>query len=193
MKVGIWGDSIAHGVNDSEMFGWGNRVRAVLFEKVETYVRAIRGDTSQDLLKRFEVEYRSIKPDIVIVAIGTNDSSYLSQDQERTLVSLSSFESNIKQIIDITTPNKLIFVGLSHVDENLVCPLVGSTTGKCYSNKFIEIFDRKTKEIAARTDSEYVSLLQHLQLQHLDDGLHPNAEGHKVIASEVVKALERFI
>lgn len=193
MKIGIWGDSIVHGVGDSEMFGWGNRVRATLFEKVEIYVRAIRGDTSQDLLERFEVECQSIRPEIIIVAIGINDSSYLLKDQENTLVSLSDFESNLKKIIKIAASNKIIFVGLTHVDEQLVCPLVGSTTGKCYSNRIIGRFDQKIKEITASTGSEYVSLLPHVQLHHLDDGLHPNANGHEIIASEVAKALEKFI
>jgi lysophospholipase L1-like esterase len=193
MKVGIWGDSIAHGVGDCEMLGWGNRVRAALFEKVEVYVRAIRGDTSRDLLKRFEVEYRSIRPEIIIIAIGTNDSSYLSQDQDNTLVSLNGFESNLKKIMEIAASGKIIFVGLSHVDEKLVSPLTGSTTGKCYSNKTIERFDQEIKHITTRTDNVFVSLLEHVQLHHLDDGLHPNAAGHEIITTEVVRALKRLV
>ena len=40
----------------------------------------VSGDTSDDLIKRFPIECQSRRPDIIIIAIGINDSRYIEHE-----------------------------------------------------------------------------------------------------------------
>src|SRR3989344_3552583 len=84
----VFGDSITYGAWDTNG-GWVQRLRTYLDKKqladpklyYELYNLGVSGDTSTDLLERFEAETKqrikrmSAKEEIIIiVAIGTNDS-----------------------------------------------------------------------------------------------------------------------
>ena len=78
MTIGFWGDSITYGAQDSEALGWVGRIRKLLSvdNYRELYNFGVCGDTSESLLERFQEEAIKVKPDIIMFAVGVNDSKY---------------------------------------------------------------------------------------------------------------------
>ncbi len=52
---------------------------------------------------------------------------------------------------------------------------------KCYSNKNIEIYDNALKDVSRNNDCFYVDIDNILNSEDMEDGLHPNPQGHKKI------------
>ena len=81
IHIGIWGDSITSGANDYEKGGWINMLNLSSKNNKEytiIYNLGIEGDTSENLIKRFEVECKARKINVVLFAIGINDSLYIN-------------------------------------------------------------------------------------------------------------------
>ena len=76
----VFGDSIGKGVGDTQECGWAHRLDKYFRNKehdISLYNLSISGDTSADVLQRFEAEMsfrERVKEETVIVfAVGTND------------------------------------------------------------------------------------------------------------------------
>jgi lysophospholipase L1-like esterase len=200
--IGIWGDSIVYGAVDIDGSGWANRVRKSLSQKAEngnlewinTYVRGICGETSQDMLRRFAVEAESVFPDIIIIAIGINDAAYRGQEMN-VLVSEHEFEKNLHELISIAQKHtkKIIFVGLTRVNEALVQPYPESSTGKMYANKIITKYDSIVQKVAASENLPFVDVSDLIEDNDLDDGLHPNSFGHEKLANRILPIVEKML
>ena len=126
-KIVVWGDSITWGSADDELGGWVNRLRRDLVNNRRSenlvYNLGIRGEKVGDVLKRFEREYRDLKPDIIILGIGINDSPHATY---RKGTSLDVFERRyselVKKMKDVS--NKIIIIG----PINLLSLKAGNTT-----------------------------------------------------------------
>ena len=99
-RIVVFGDSIVHGVGDIEKGGWVARLRLYLDKDnskkdFSVYNRGISGDKTEDLLKRFKVECSAINPEIIIFAIGENDSQYITR-MDNPRVPLNKFEKTLK-------------------------------------------------------------------------------------------------
>jgi len=71
----IFGASSTWGAWDYEKAGWANRLRLFLDSEnkdVFTYNLGVSGDTTNKLLKRFNVEAEARQPKIIIFSIGDN-------------------------------------------------------------------------------------------------------------------------
>lgn len=182
-RICIWGDSITWGATDHEKEGWANRLRHYFYnesdEDLSVYNVGISGDNSDDLMKRFEVECIAREPDVIIFAIGTNDSQYVeSKDNPR--VSLKKYEENLQNLIDIAKKHstKIGFIGLTKVVENKVMPIPWSPT-KYYDNENVKLYDDKLKEVVSKNNLPYLYMFDLLEDEELEDGLHPNSNGHE--------------
>ena len=73
------GDSIVYGLHDEQQHGgWAGRLPDVLHRAYPTHAyrvvnAGINGDTSAGVLRRLDRDVIAARPDLVIVAIGTND------------------------------------------------------------------------------------------------------------------------
>ena len=181
----VFGDSIAHGFYDWEVGGWVDRLKLSL--KAELYNSSISGDTTSDLLKRFKVESEARKPDIIIFAIGVNDSIFRKTDMEQTDTPAEIFKSNIRKLIELAKgfTNDVLFLGLGLVEEAKVQPFPWSSSGKCYSNRNIELFDGYIKKICDQEEVPYLNTFNIVKAEDLEDGIHPTSEGHRRIYEEV--------
>lgn len=181
--INIFGDSITRGACDSEMGGWANRLRNYLEKKteddLEVYNLGISGDNSDKLLKRFLAENEARKPNIIIIAIGANDSQYVnSKDNPRVL--LSKFENNLLELIEQAKEftEDVIFIGLAKVDESKTMPILWAAD-KYYDNENISLYNKKIKEICEKNKLAFIEMLDLLKNEDLEDGLHPNSQGHE--------------
>ncbi|MAG12202.1 hypothetical protein CL630_00105 [bacterium] len=192
----IFGDSITWGAVDPQGGGWATRLRN-FFESqelrvdqdIDVYNLGVSGDNSDDLIKRFNMEMNARKPDVVLFAIGINDSQFIiSKNQNR--VSLEKFKSNLEKMIQDAkgTSANVILIGLTCVDESKTSP-VPWNTDKRYSNIDIEKYDAAIQAIAEKENHSYIDMSGVLSTNDLEDGLHPNTEGHTKLFEVVKKQL----
>lgn len=192
--INIFGDSITAGYCDSEMGGWVDRLK-VYFENdeaaefYEVYNLGIGGDTTDGLLKRFANENEARNPDVILIAIGINDSKYIDS-KDNPLVPLDRFESNLKEIIrqakDFT--EKIVFIGLTKVDESRTMPTLPETD-KYFDNENISIYNSKLRKICAENNLLFVEMLDLLEVGDLEDGVHPDSQGHEMMLQQIKDAL----
>lgn len=184
-RISIFGDSITWGASDYECGGWVARLKYYFDNDIENdidvYNLGISGDTTNDLLLRFKIEClaRNRHPQIIIFAIGTNDSQYInSKNNPRTPI--DKFENNLKKLINQAKEfsDKIIFVGLTKVDESKLMPVPWSAE-KFYDNENISRYNSVIKKVSKENNLLFVNLFDLLKMSDLDDGLHPNSKGHE--------------
>ncbi|MDP2630727.1 MAG: SGNH/GDSL hydrolase family protein [Candidatus Uhrbacteria bacterium] len=178
MEIGIWGDSITYGAGDSEALGWVGRLRKLLEkgDDVGVYNFGICGDTTDDLLKRFSVEADAIKPNIIVFAIGINDSKYPVGETEN-VIPLEKYEQNMQELLKLARnhTDKITIVGATKADETLV-----RKSGARFVNEVILTYNNFLKELSESESLTYVDVFDVLDIDtDLDDGLHPNAQGYE--------------
>ncbi len=178
MELGIWGDSITYGAGDSEALGWVGRLRKSLETKdgIGVYNFGVCGDTTDDLLKRFSVEADAIKPNVIVFAIGINDSKYPAGETEN-IIPLEKYKQNMRELLKLARnyTDKIHIVGATQVDET---HLRDSSTR--FVNEIIQSYNSFLKEFSESEDLIYVDVFDALDINtDLDDGLHPNAQGYE--------------
>lgn len=193
MNICVFGDSITWGGYDPVNGGWVTLLRNYLeknFEDVNLYNLGVCGETSEDVLKRLEVEATPRKPGIVVLAIGANDIKH--QKEER--VDLEAFRKNIIDSVSVSKKftGKIILVEITPVDERLMMPR-NKPPYNLRENKDIN----KCNEILERVASEekicYVKIPEDFTLTDLEDGLHPNTRGHLKIFEMIKPVVEKFL
>jgi len=179
----IFGDSITWGAIDPENGGWVAQLRSY-FETndydISVYNQGISGDNTDDLLARFKVECKAREPQIIIFAIGVNDSQYI-KTKDNPRVSLEKFQNNLIELINQAKnfSNKIAFIGLTKVEDEKLMPIPWSYEEKFYDNDNVIKYNSVIERVSSEYDLPFLDLLDLLKLEDLDDGLHPNTEGHK--------------
>src|SRR3989344_2210257 len=120
----VFGTSTVYGAWDSEG-GWVQRLRRYLDEKqlanpelyYIVYNLGVSGDTSRDVLERFDSETKnrlegSNDEIVIVLAIGSNDS-IVNNKTNKTNIPIEDFSSNVEQLILKAKKyaDKVIFVG----------------------------------------------------------------------------------
>ena len=151
------------------------------------YNLGISGDTSNDLLERFEFEIkqRLHKEDeiILIFAIGINDSQFIYSKNNFSVLA-DKFQRNIKQCISFSgkISNKTVFIGLTPVDKSKTLPIPWDAD-KSYENKYISNYNNIIKSICREKQIYFLDMFKEFKKtdykELLEDGLHPNSEGHQ--------------
>ena len=193
-RICVFGSSIGYGHNDDEGGGWCDRLKAYYFKSkkdISVYNLSVSGAMSKDVVERFAVEYGVRQPKVVLVAIGLNDSIF-DKDTNEYKISLEDTKKNIEQLISRVKEdcNTIALIGLTSVTENLVSP-VPWAVNLSYSNADIEKYDSIIKEAAKNNDVPYCYIYDLLNDEDLDDGLHPNADGHKKMFERIKDFLEQ--
>jgi lysophospholipase L1-like esterase len=190
-----FGDSILWGRGLPLRTGWVNLLRnyAEIKSKftVNLYDLGIDGDTSEDVIRRFDAEAAARKPDTIIIAIGVNDSGY-RKTKAHPLVLRDIFERNLNALIGKARrfTKDIIFVGIAKGSDRETVPLKASTTGKCYDKKNVKIYNEMIKKVCTKEKILFIGVLDKLIDSDFYDGLHPNTVGHEKIFEEVKKKLK---
>lgn len=180
-RIVFFGDSITAGYGLSPNQAFPALIQEKLDEKGLSYevVNAgLSGETSAGGLGRIDWILRA-KPDIFVLELGGNDGL-------RGL-SLEETEKNLTQMVQkVRTRNKdaIIILAGMQIPPNL---------GVDYTQQFKELFPK----VATATDSELIPfLLDKVGGEpelNLPDGIHPNIEGHKIVAETVWKSLQKHL
>jgi len=199
MRILIFGDSITYGAWDKEG-GWVQRLRKFLDEKTladnghfSVYNLGISGDNTEDLLERVEAETRHRLKEkekmVFVFAIGVNDSQFIHSKNNLRVIP-EEFENNIRDLINISKQfsSKIIFIGLTSVDESKTTPIPWNTD-KSYKNEYIKKYDDIIKKVCEENKINHVRVFDKLKIADFEDGLHPNSAGHQKIFEIVKKFL----
>jgi acyl-CoA thioesterase I len=194
MNILIFGDSITWGACDNERGGWATRLRNNLAtEGVDVYNCGISDDDTDALLNRFLVEAQarmSEEKTVIIFAIGTNDSQYTG-DRDNTRVPQDKFVANLELLIEQAEKlsAQVMFIGLSHVEEEKVMPIPWSDGDKNYDNTSIDIYNSLLKDISYKYELPFLDIANLLEFTDLVGGVHPSTEGHKKMFETVKEFL----
>ncbi len=195
-RILVFGDSLVYGAWDLEKGGWVNRLRLFLDKEnvsdsefyYPVYNLGVSGDTSNDVLRRFELETKNrLREEMIFIfGIGTNDSAWIHSKNE-FWVPPKEFEGNIRKLIKLAQnfSSKIVFVGLISVDETKTTP-ISWNTDIFYKNEYIKKYDELLEKICNEEKVGYIKLFGKIPKELLEDGCHPNSEGHKRIF-EIIK------
>ena len=177
----FYGDSLTagYGLSTEEAFPALIEKKLNQQKKVARVINAgLSGETSAGGLTRLDWVIRQ-HVDVFVLELGANDGL-------RGLP-LEQTEKNLQQIIDKV---KGKFPGVKIVIAGMMVP---PNMGPEYTTKFRKIFP----ELAKKNNATLIPfLLQDVagnEKLNLADGIHPNPEGHKIVADNVVKILEPLI
>lgn len=193
MKICIFGDSITWGGYDYKKGGWVNQLKNYFIKKdVGVYNLGISGESTEKLIPRIKSEAESREANVIIFAIGINDTQFIHSKNNYRL-SEDDFKKNIQKIYDIAkkVTKKTVFIGITNVDEAKTDPIPWGND-KSYKNERIEKFNLILSDFCFDNNILFISLNGILDKKDLYDGLHPNPGGHnkifKIIKKELVKS-----
>lgn len=178
----IFGDSISYGLYDKEYLGWVNRTRLNLNNNHYIFNLAIPGQSSKDILDRFEIElktrYNELDNFKLIFAFGIKDVLLLNKDNNH----INIFKENVLKIVEISKnyTEDINFIGLIKPDFNI---------RNEYSLEDVITIDNTLEELCKDNNFNYIKLIDLINNNELTDGLHPNNIGHKKISERILNSI----
>ncbi|AFZ25231.1 lysophospholipase L1-like esterase [Cylindrospermum stagnale PCC 7417] len=201
LKIIALGDSLVYGFGDPEKGGWVEQLRRwwMLPDSAGhvLYNLGVRGDRTQQVAQRLEVEFRhrgelrNRVPDLIILSVGVNDSARLARADGRNYTDFAVFESEIASLLEQAQQLcPVLFVGMVPVDEAKM-PFLDcfhfnhadqyrykeATRIACHKRQipYLDIFD------------QWMERGQAWRHKHLsEDGLHPNTLGYQALLEDVI-------
>jgi acyl-CoA thioesterase-1 len=171
------GDSLTEGLGVSKEQAYPHLIQTMIQAKLDKKIKVINGgvsgSTTSDALARLQW-YLKQKPDIVFIALGTNDGL-------RGL-NLKQTQENLEEII-------------THAkNSNAKVLLSGMLLPPNYGLDYTQAFQKIYEKIKEKHSLAYLPfLLQDVAgVKELNqaDGIHPNAKGHQQIAKTVFSFLK---
>lgn len=177
----FFGDSLTAGYGLSQDQAFPALIGKKLNDKgIETKVinAGLSGETSAGGLSRIDWVLRQ-PIDVFVLELGPNDGL-------RGLP-LEQTEKNLQSIIDKVKAKypdaKIVIAGM----------MVPPNMGPEYSEKFKAIFPRLAAKNSATLIPFLLDNVAGIETLNLEDRIHPNAEGHKIVADNVIKAIEPLL
>jgi lysophospholipase L1-like esterase len=180
IRICFVGDSFVNGTCDRTYLGWTGRLCLKLAEqglKVTYYNLGIRGDTSGDIVQRWEIETaRRLKDGYdnrVVFSFGTNDTT-LENGQRR--LELTDSLRHTTQILSVAQQKyPVLMIGpppILEAEQNSRTKILSDCVGELCTNLNVPYLDLFTPL------SQSVAWLEALA----GDGVHPGADGYRAIA-----------
>lgn len=155
--------------------------------------KGISGNRVRDLLDRYDTDFKAVKPDFISILIGINDTwrRYDNNDPTSTEQYEQSFRTLLKKIKKDLPECKLMiiepYVLYSLPDRKAwredLDPKIHAARG--LAREFADYY-LPLDGIFAKAEVEQCTCNQ-----IAEDGVHPTAAGHSIIAAEYLKVLAR--
>ena len=143
------------------------------------------------LLKRLADEASIRKPNIIIIAIGTNDYSS-NKNINSTATNAKKFEQNILKINKCAKKftTNIIFISLTNIIEKKTTPLSYNRNKYHYFKNAIE-YNQLLEDVCRKNRIKFIPIFDLLTSKEIsEDGLHPNSKGHEKIFNKVKNYLK---
>lgn len=172
---------------------------------IRVFNGGIGGDTAYDMNKRLDGDIFAMKPSVLMVTFGMNDSGYFEYNgdkpkefgEQKYQESIKNYQQMEKRFKDLPD-TRIVMVGTSPYDETV--QLKENTPFKT-KNETIKRLVEYQKESAAKNNWEFTDLNAPMtainqQYQQKDptftlcgsDRIHPDNDGHMVMAYLFLKA-----
>lgn len=173
------GDSLTAGYELDESQAFPAHVETDLREsghKVRVINAGISGDTTTGGLARLDWLLNQ-KPDMLFVGLGGNDGLRGTP--------LETSEVNLRAIIERATAAgvRVLLAGM----------LIPPNYGQDYTEQFAGIYPRLAEEFGVPLIPFLLEGVAARPELNLDDGIHPNAEGQRIVAETVLSHLEPLL
>jgi acyl-CoA thioesterase-1 len=143
---------------------------------IELVNAGVSGDTTAGGVARLDWLLRQ-KPDLFVLELGGNDGL--------RGVALESIESNLRTIVKRVQ------------DQGIPLLLLGMKLPPSYGKPYTEGFEAIFTELAEQTKVSFIPFFMEGVAGdpefNLPDGLHPTAEGHKLIAAKILPVLRELV
>ena len=163
-------------------------------EKIEFVNRGVSGDRTEQLVARLEPDFLAVKPDLVTILVGVNDSWH-SCPPTNIVTTDEQFERNYRTVLDALAARSIPVVMLEPF---------------CMPNPAIPDFRAdllRRNDTERRLAREYDNVLAYIPLDGLayadaathgtthltDDGVHPNEAGRAWISGLLADALKPIL
>ncbi len=177
----FFGDSLTAGYGTSTELAFPALVETSLRKKgkeCKVINAGLSGETSAGGLTRIDWILRQ-PIDIFVLELGANDGLRGLPIEET--------KKNLQQIIDkVKAKNpevKIVIAGM----------MVPPNMGPEYSAQFQKVFPELAKKNNAALIPFLLKDVAGIEKLNLPDGIHPNAEGHKIVAGNVVEVIEKLL
>ena len=140
--------------------------------------RGISGQTTSEMLHRFQQDVIDLKPSTVVILAGINDIAENSGP-----ITLNEILENIKAMVALANENhvKVILCSVLPANKFNWKPNIKPEDKVIELNQLIENYAIQNKILYVDYYSKMVDDEKGLQLQYGEDGVHPNLEGYKVM------------
>jgi lysophospholipase L1-like esterase len=176
------GDSITEGQRALKNYGWVDLVTKNLSKNNQMTTKnfGVTGAIAKNVEDRIGTEISQSNPDLITVAVGLNDL-YANFAEKETMISIDK----IAKIASPSSERKVILLGIYMMKDEQNNPEL-TQKRKMWSKSIRDVaYTNKIRFIDIGTTMENSG-----GYKLLDDLLHPNMEGHEVIANEVLKNLK---
>ncbi|MBF6642087.1 SGNH/GDSL hydrolase family protein [Flavobacterium sp. J49] len=148
--------------------------------------RGISGQTTSQMVLRFEQDVINLKPNTVVILAGINDIA-----ENTGPMTLEAIFNNIKSMTKSAKANKIKVVLCSVLPANHFYwnTKIMPADKVIALNKMIKDYAQKNKITYVDYYSAMVDSKKGLLHKYGEDGVHPNLEGYKTMESILLKAL----
>jgi lysophospholipase L1-like esterase len=190
------GDSITDAGRDRNNFdSYGYGYVALVIEYLQTHHanlelqflnRGVGGDTTRNVLKRFDRDIVAHQPDWVSMAIGVNDVWRFFDSAPNDAVLLEEFEANYRQLLEPLQGN----TGLI-----LVSPFLIEPDRQDPFRLRVDHYAAVVKHLALEFGAVFVPFQEAFDASSLapsafsDDRVHPNETGSQLMAQTFLRAI----
>jgi lysophospholipase L1-like esterase len=160
--------------------------------------RGISGNKINDLAKRWQTDTLDLKPDLLSILVGVNDSASVVFQRE-PVISVDRFEKEYKSILDLTLQKfpDILFI---------LCEPFILKVGKVKDNWEAYRADMAQRQAIVRNLALHYNAVFVASQEVFDkacekapaeywmwDGVHPTVPGHELLAREWIKQVEKRI
>jgi len=201
MKIVALGDSLIYGFGDPQGGGWVEQLRRqwMLSDSAGhvLYNLGVRGDRTQQVAQRLEVEFRhrgelrNRVPDLIMLSVGVNDSARVGRPDGKNYTDFAVFTEQIAALLEQAQQLcPVIFVGMVPVDEAKM-PFQGCLY---YNHADQYRYKEATRIACSQLQIPYLDIFaqwmergETWRLKRLGaDGLHPNTLGYQSLLEDVM-------
>ncbi len=175
-KLVIIGDSLTEGYGVSKNSAFPQLIEKKLNEKSQTWQvvnSGVSGSTTASALSRVRWVLKN-KPDLLLIILGANDGLRgLKTDQS---------EKNLAEAIELAQKSKVkVILGGLYMPPNY---------GKEYTQQFKIMYSHLAKKYKVYLVPFILEKVAGDPKLNQADGLHPNEEGHKIIADTIYNSIK---
>ena len=171
-------------------------------KQYKVYNSGFPGDTTLELLKRFDRDVANHFPDAVVLLVGSNDMFYPGH-----MLDIAAYQKNLNALLDrinninaeavlLTAPRFIKNLLIANFPETINHPkslderldMLNAVIRETAAERYIPLVD--TYSLITPVDETAASLVLNAANSGRTDGMHMTDEGCKVIAGNVYKALK---